>query len=180
MYLLYNNIGGIFLIRGLLCDIERHHHETAQHCLRTAHIAASIGDSFFPEEETKKLARVMMIHDYGKIFIPVSLLDKDGPLTDNEKKLMDTHSKKGADALILKGISSSEANLVALHHTKKDASMSDEVAFISVIDVFDALVSPRAYKEAFPIRRALKILKDMFKNVHFAKGIINKLEEFAA
>ena len=111
------------------------------------------------------------MHDIGKIGIPDSVLIKEGPLTPAELEIMRTHPRIGYD--ILKGSPSkylSMGSIIALgHHEKYDGTgypnglHGDDIPIVArvvaVADVFDALVSERPYKHAWPINEGIDFLK---------------------
>jgi HD-GYP domain-containing protein (c-di-GMP phosphodiesterase class II) len=109
------------------------------------------------------------IHDIGKISIPLGILQKDSPLTREEKSLLNEHSVAGY-VLIRYYCGDSEplAAQVALeHHERRDGSgiprgiaLEDMmVEIIAVCDIYDALISPRPYREiSYDNRTALEEL----------------------
>ena len=117
------------------------------------------------------------MHDVGKIGIPDRVLLKPGPLTAAERKLVQEHTWIGARIL---GRPSNELIATALeialsHHERwdgkgyprnlprQDIPLSGRI--VCVADVFDALVSKRCYKEAYPLDQALGIMRgDREKN----------------
>ncbi|MBP5184919.1 MAG: HD domain-containing protein, partial [Lachnospiraceae bacterium] len=117
------------------------------------------------------------LHDVGKINIPDTVLNKPGKLTDEEFEIMKTHTTAGKK-IMERAISTlsgenylKEArNMAAYHHERWDGKgypegLAGEVIPLSarimaVADVFDALVSPRVYKPAFPVEKALQIIRE--------------------
>lgn len=108
------------------------------------------------------------LHDVGKLFIPPSILQKDGPLTDEEYEVIKTHTTLGykmcMDDLKLRPY----ANGALYHHealngsgypnqvTKKDLPLEGQI--IRVADEFDAIVSKRQYKSHIGITDTLRLL----------------------
>ena len=117
------------------------------------------------------------LHDVGKINIPDALLQKKGKLETDEFEIMKTHTTVGK-AIIENAISTVEGqnylkearNMAAYHHERWDGNgypegLHGEVIPLSarvmaVADVFDALTSPRVYKPAFPLEKALQIIEE--------------------
>jgi two-component system response regulator RpfG len=111
------------------------------------------------------------MHDIGKIGIPDSVLLKEGPLNPTEQELMRTHPRIGYD--ILKGSPSKYLSMGAIialgHHEKFDGSgypnglHAEDIPLVgrivAVADVFDALVSERPYKHAWPVEEAIDFMK---------------------
>jgi putative two-component system response regulator len=112
------------------------------------------------EEHAEKILYATPMHDVGKIGIPDDILLKPGRLTQEEMEIMKTHTLIGADII---GENGSEilklAHQVALyHHEKWDGTgyptglkgeeIPIESRIAAICDVFDAVTSPRPYKEA--------------------------------
>lgn len=117
------------------------------------------------------------LHDVGKINIPDAVLNKPGKLDDDEYAIMKTHTTAGKEILekainTVKGGSylKEARNMAAYHHERWDGKgypegLHGEVIPLSarvmaVADVFDALASPRVYKPAFPLEKALAIIEE--------------------
>ena len=122
------------------------------------------------------VVRSAPLHDVGKINIPDGVLNKPGKLTDEEFEIMKSHTTAGK-ILLENAISSVQGenylkearNMAAYHHERWDGKGYPEklhgeviplsARIMAVADVFDALTSPRVYKPAFPIEKALEILQ---------------------
>lgn len=117
-------------------------------------------------QDCQLLGHAAVLHDIGKIGIPDSILAKDGPLNPEERRIMEKHVLYGAHLL-----SGSDHPLIVMarsvalyHHEKWDgtgypyALAGEEIPLegriVAVCDVFDALTSERAYKEAWSSDRA--------------------------
>jgi response regulator RpfG family c-di-GMP phosphodiesterase len=123
------------------------------------------------------VVRSAPLHDVGKINIPDRVLNKPGRLNDEEYEIMKTHTtvgKKIMDHAIISVEGDSylnEArNMAAYHHERWDGKGYPEglhgeviplsARIMAVADVFDALTSPRVYKPAFPMSKALSIIEE--------------------
>ena len=117
------------------------------------------------------------LHDIGKIFIPPSVLQKPGKLTDEEFAIMKTHTTLGskiidrAIEIVPDSAYLEEAkNLSEYHHEKWNGKgypngiAGEEIPLsariMAVADVFDALVSRRSYKAPFSFEKAMDIIKN--------------------
>ena len=117
------------------------------------------------------------LHDVGKIAISDSILNKPGPLTSEEFQIMKTHSRAG-ELIIDKAIQQTggeeflqNAKLIAAYHHErwdgtgypynlKETDIPLHGRIMTVIDVYDALVSERPYKKAFSHEEAVKIITE--------------------
>lgn len=110
-----------------------------------------------------------MLHDYGKILIPKSILDKEGHLTSEEKKIMELHSELGYELLKAQGVRESVCKLVKYHHQKPDGSgyptINDEgfeygtaSQILAAADKYSALTEERCYHKACSKNEALEII----------------------
>src|SRR5260370_33932847 len=68
------------------------------------------------EDDQRRLVRAALLHDVGKAFIPVAILDKPGKLTDEETSEIRKHPRLGYDALAAQGGFPPEMLDVLLHH----------------------------------------------------------------
>ena len=124
----------------------------------------------FPEIDRKfidDIYNASPLHDIGKIAIPDHILGKQGPLTKGEFEIMKQHSEIGAQALQsamlyagYSGFLAKSIDIARHHHERFDGTgYPDGLAgfdiplsaqIVSVVDVFDALISHRVYKKAIP------------------------------
>src|SRR5216110_1458175 len=145
---------------------------TGNHLTRMARYSALIGTNLGLAPETVHVLEVAApMHDIGKIGIPDSILLKEGPLTPEEDGVMKTHPRIGYD--ILKGSPSKYLSMGAIialgHHEKYEGSgypnglHAEDIPLVArvvaVADVFDALVSERPYKKAWPLEEGVEFLK---------------------
>ncbi len=111
------------------------------------------------------LVKGSFLHDVGKIAISDTILLKPGKLTAEEFKIMQSHVIHGSD-IIRSYHWLADANDIVHHHHEKfggggypDQLVGEEIPLnariFAVADVFDALVSERPYKKAFPLAEAL-------------------------
>jgi HD-GYP domain-containing protein (c-di-GMP phosphodiesterase class II) len=124
------------------------------------------------------------LHDVGKVAVPDAVLLKPGPLTPEERAVMETHAHEGHR--LLRGSSSPVLELGATiawtHHEKWDGSgyprgLSGEAIpvegrIVAIVDVFDALTSDRVYRRALPLAEALEIVR-RGRGTHFDPEILD-------
>ncbi|MEG1808160.1 MAG: HD-GYP domain-containing protein, partial [Cetobacterium sp.] len=140
------------------------------HSLRVAlyseEIAMNMGMS---EQKCHEVSQIASLHDVGKIGVPDAILKKRDALSDEEYKIMKTHTTLGAN--ILKGFNIiDEIELGALyHHERYDGKgypvglKGEEIPLIAriicVADAFDAMISNRCYHQGQDINEIKKVFK---------------------
>lgn len=161
---------------GLRCwldDVRRHHEGTFQHCLLVTGIAVGFAlHLHFSDQDVRRLALAATLHDVGKAFIPVTILDKPGRLDATELEVMRRHPVAGYDALKeLAGVGLDVLDAVRHHHEYLDGSgypdaligqkIPDLARLLTISDIFAALIEVRSYKPSLPRQEAYRILCEM-------------------
>lgn len=166
--------------------VESRDSDTGAHVQKTAAYVKIIVEGlkkkgYYAQKITPKfmsdVVRSAPLHDVGKINIPDGVLNKPGKLTDEEFAIMKTHTTAGKK-ILENAISTVQGenylkearNMAAYHHERWDGKGYPErlhgeviplsARIMAVADVFDALASPRVYKPAFPLEKALAILNE--------------------
>ncbi|AEX85248.1 HD-GYP domain-containing protein [Marinitoga piezophila KA3] len=141
---------------------------TRKHSFRVSNIARDIGKEILGEYEGFKLMISGLLHDIGKIYVPLKILEKPGFFNDFERKIMNTHSVR--TYLMLKKINGLNefAEVSLLHHEKLDGSgyphryksneIPMEVRILTFADILSALTEERPYKNPYTIKEAMSIL----------------------
>lgn len=161
------------LVHELVAQIERSDLSTAAHTWRVVLYARALAESFGIDRETMGLlTHGAALHDVGKIDIPSSILQKPGPLTDEEFEVIKQHPVLGYARMVSLEVSDEPIlNLIRYHHERWDGKgypygLAGEdiplgARFFAVIDTFDALTSVRPYRAEVgeaAAERALEIL----------------------
>jgi putative two-component system response regulator len=145
---------------------------TRGHCDRVADVAISIAERLELSDDTKKHIRHgSWLHDCGKIGVPESILNKDGPLTAEEMDIVKKHPVWGAHVATLAQCPETVINIINYHHERYDGlgypegkrgtDIPLEARIVATADIFDALSSDRPYRKAFPVEKALSMLEGM-------------------
>ena len=146
--------------------IENKSENTGQHVKRVSEYTEVLCKCLgFNDEDSWKISLAAMMHDVGKLMIPESILEKPGKLTAEEFEIVKKHTQYGKQML-----ETSPGELFKLstdiaynHHEKRDGTGYRGVKgedtpvcarCVALADVFDALVSRRAYKEPWPSEKA--------------------------
>jgi HD-GYP domain-containing protein (c-di-GMP phosphodiesterase class II) len=165
--------------------VESRDEETGEHIARIAELSHRLAlAAGLPAEDAELLRRASAMHDVGKIAIPDSILGKPGPLSGEERRIMQSHTTIGADML-----AGSRSPLVQLgetiartHHERWDgegypaALAGEDIPLVgricAVCDVFDALVSTRPYKHAWSLETALAEIRRQ-RGRHFDPRLVD-------
>ena len=112
------------------------------------------------EGEAQEIAYASMTHDVGKAHVPDAVLKKPGPLNPEEWRIMQKHTAWGDDLLTDNSDFEIARQVARWHHEHWDGNgypdglAGDQIPYtariVAVADVFDALISKRPYKEAWP------------------------------
>jgi putative two-component system response regulator len=156
------------VLRHLAIAAEFRDDDTGEHPDRVSRGAATLARGFGLQQDAVRLiASAAPLHDIGKIGIPDRILLKHGKLTVRERQIMQTHTQIGAAILSDSEVAELKmAEAIALYHHEhwdgggyphgvSGVSIPLAARVVAVADVFDALVFPRPYKEAWPIADAL-------------------------
>ncbi len=158
---------------------------TAGHSERVTLGALEIGRRLgLDGDDLDLLHRGGLLHDIGKVGIPAGILDKPGKLTAEEYDQIKQHPAIGARILAPIGAVRRALPLVLHHHELLDGSgyphglrgeqIPQLVRILTVADVFDALVSDRPYRPAWPVERAIAHLREG-AGTKFDAGIVEAL-----
>jgi response regulator RpfG family c-di-GMP phosphodiesterase len=153
--------------------VESRDEETGDHIGRIGSLCRRLAlAAGLSVDEAELLERASAMHDVGKIAIPDHILRKPGPLDPEERAVIERHTAIGAE--LLAGSRSKlvqAAEVIALtHHERWDGAgypaglAGEEIPLAgricAICDVFDALVSNRPYKAAWPVEEALEEIRE--------------------
>jgi HD-GYP domain-containing protein (c-di-GMP phosphodiesterase class II) len=158
-------------VRALMVRLEDKDRSTEEHTRRVAELAVAIGDELdLAPGRLRDLALGGLLHDMGKLAVRDAILRKPDSLTDEEFAAIRRHPGDGDDLLADLGFSARIRRMVRGHHERLNGSgypdglaaceLDLETRILAVADVYDALVSPRVYRDAWPAARALALLRE--------------------
>jgi putative nucleotidyltransferase with HDIG domain len=160
-------------LREWLTTVGCHHTATYRHCLFVTGFAVAFAQHLgMREDDQRRLARAALLHDVGKAFIPVAILDKPGELTEAEMAEMREHPRRGFEALARQGGFPPEMLDVVLHHHEfldgsgypdglRGKEISDIVRLTTMVDIYAAMVEKRPYRLQFTHARAFSMMEEM-------------------
>jgi len=158
------------VILSLARTVEARDPNTEGHCERLAAYAVRLGEALgLRDDDLSALYRGGFLHDVGKIAIPDSVLLKPGPLTREEHDLVKRHTLVGDELCSQLRALRPVRPIVRHHHERQDGSgypdglAGDQIPLLAqiagVVDVYDALTTPRPYKKALAPSEALALLR---------------------
>ena len=145
-----------------ILDLSSYDDYTCSHSLNVAILSIVLAMGMgFPRSETVGIGGGALLHDIGKVFVSKSILQKNGPLTNEEFDLVKKHPRDGYNYITKRyNIPLRHCDTILDHHEKYDGSgypngkkgtdISIFGRICAVADVYDALVSKRPYRDALP------------------------------
>ncbi|MEU7578086.1 HD domain-containing phosphohydrolase [Streptomyces sp. NPDC041068] len=156
-------------IRALVQAVDIKDRYTRGHSERVGRASVMIARELGMDDERVEVLRFAgILHDVGKLGVPTRLLRKEGPLTPEERRVIELHPEYGHE--IVRGIGFlGEARAAILHHHERiDGSgypyglagrqIPECARVVAVADAFDAMTSTRSYRRARPVPAALEEL----------------------
>lgn len=162
--------------------VEYRNLESGEHIQRVKGYTRILAECFmreypeykFTQESIDMIVSASALHDIGKIAIPDSILQKPGRLTKDEYEYMKSHTTRGSEILdAIKSGWDKEAKqisheIIRHHHERYDGkgypdglegdNIPLSAQFVSVADVYDALVNERCYKDAYSVEEAYHMI----------------------
>ncbi len=176
-------------VRRLSMAVEFRDEDTGAHIERIGRFSKLLAEHIGMDPDfCERLLHAAPLHDVGKVAIPDAILLKPGPLTPEERAIVETHAEEGHR--LVRGSSSSILDMaatIALSHQEKwDGSgyprglkgeaIPIEGRIVAVVDVFDALTSDRVYRNAFPVEEAIQMMREQ-RGHHFDPVLLDAFME---
>lgn len=159
------------VLSSLALSVEAKDPYTEGHCARLSKYSVQLAKQLgLPKEEQEALRVGGILHDIGKVAVPEQILLKPGPLTAEERKIMEEHPVKGE--YICSPLKSIRLVLPIIrhHHEKMDGSGYPDglkgeripltARILTVVDVYDALTTDRPYRKALSTENALSVMRE--------------------
>jgi response regulator RpfG family c-di-GMP phosphodiesterase len=169
-------------LKGWVDALDMRDHETQGHTLRVTEFSLNLAKRIgIKDSEIINFQRGALLHDIGKVAVPDAILNKPGPLTDEEWVIM-----RGHPLIAFQLLSKSKYLIPALdipycHHEKWDGSgyprgLKGEAIplaarIFSIIDVWDALTSDRPYRKAWTKKKALNYIQEQ-SEIYFDPKVV--------
>jgi len=175
----------------LALSIEAKDPYTEGHCDRLAKYSVALGEKLgLPEDLRVALRRGGLVHDIGKLAVPEHILLKPGPLTPEERKIMEQHTIAGERICAPLRSFRHVLPIIRHHHEKQDGSGYPDglkgeqipltARILQVTDIYDALSTDRPYRKALPMQKAFAIMREEVKRGWWDGSLIDQLELLVA
>jgi putative two-component system response regulator len=171
----------------LALSIEAKDPYTEGHCDRLSKYSVALGEKLGLTQELRvALRRGGLVHDIGKLSVPESILLKPGPLTPEERKIMEQHTVIGEKICAPLRSFRHVLPIIRHHHEKWDGSGYPDglkgeqipltARILQITDIYDALTTDRPYRKALPLDKALSIMREEVKRGWWDGSILDEFE----
>jgi putative two-component system response regulator len=171
----------------LALSIEAKDPYTEGHCDRLSKYSVALGEKLGLSENLRvALRRGGLVHDIGKLAVPESILLKPGPLTPEERKIMEKHTIDGERICAPLRSFRHVLPIIRHHHEKWDGSGYPDglkgekipltARILQVTDIYDALTTDRPYRKALPSEKAFAIMREEVKRGWWDAVILSEFE----
>jgi putative two-component system response regulator len=171
----------------LALSIEAKDPYTQGHCDRLSKYSVALAERLgLPDEVRVALSRAGIVHDIGKVAVPEHILLKPGPLTPEERKIMEQHPLTGERICAPLKSFRRVLPIIRYHHEKLNGSgypdglKGEEIPLtariLQTVDVYDALTTDRPYRKAFAPQGAFAIMNEEVKEGWWDGSLLDELE----
>jgi putative nucleotidyltransferase with HDIG domain len=164
-------------LEGWVAALDMRHKETEDHSQRVAEMAVAMARAYgMSESEIVHVRRGALLHDIGKLAICDNILNKKGPLTPEERTVIEQHPEYAYRWLSHIEYLTPALDIPYCHHEKWDGTgyprglKGEEIPIaarlFAVVDVWDALTSDRSYRPAWSTEQAREYIEAL-AGIHF-------------
>ncbi|TVR31629.1 MAG: HD-GYP domain-containing protein [Nitriliruptor sp.] len=158
------------LVRGFVNAIEMKDLYTRGHSERVSQLSVLVAEELgISYNERRLTGYAALLHDVGKVGVSLCIINKPGPLDDDEFEEIKKHPTIGANVLRDIDFLEPAIDIVRYHHERLDGKgyphgvgeeeLSDIVRIVTVVDAFDAMTSTRSYRRALRVDDAIAELR---------------------
>lgn len=145
--------------------------DTGAHVLRIRDYSTALSEAIgLPEVRAERIGHLAVLHDVGKMQVPDEILKKPGPLTPDERRIIEQHTVAGERILSNKPFFEVARQIARSHHEDWDGGGYPDglrgqaiplpARIVHLADVFDALVNARVYKPPWPPEQAIQTIRE--------------------
>lgn len=174
---------GIDFVERLVNMLHLRDNETEEHSRRVLRLSEKMAIAVgFEGDALKHLCWGTVLHDIGKVAIPDNILNKPGPLTDEERTIMQDHVAYAYELLAPLEFPEGVIDIPYYHHEKWDGSgypaglrgteIPISARIFAIVNVWDALTSDRPYRKAWSIGKTIAYLEEE-KGKHFESELVD-------
>jgi putative two-component system response regulator len=175
------------VLSSLALSIEAKDPYTEGHCDRLSKYSVAVAEKLgLPEDLRVALRRGGLVHDIGKLSVPESILLKPGPLTPEERKIMEQHTIAGERICAPLRSFRHVLPIIRYHHEKWDGSGYPDglkgeqipltARILQITDIYDALTTDRPYRKALSPEKAFAIMREEVKRGWWDGSILDEFE----
>ncbi len=157
-------------LRALSLAVETREESIAGHHRRVCDLATAIARKMdLPADVIENVRMAALVHDVGKMAVPIEILGKTAPLTEMEYDFVKTHARRGYDMLKQAGLPYPLPEIVLQHHERVNGSgypqglkgreMLLEALVLAVADAVEAMISRRPYRQGHTLEAAIDELR---------------------
>jgi putative nucleotidyltransferase with HDIG domain len=158
------------LVRSFVTAIEVKDLYTRGHSERVSELSVHVAEELgIPYDERRLTGYAALLHDVGKIGVPLCVINKPGPLDDDEFAAIREHPEIGAEILRDIDFLAPALDIIRYHHERLDGQgypygvgeeeLGSLVRIVTAVDAFDAMTSTRSYRRALAIDEAVAELR---------------------
>lgn len=172
----------------LMTQLKKRDEYTAQHSVNVCIYAIALGRQLgFSVAELNNIGLCGMMHDMGKMLVPLEILNKPGRLMPDELAIMQSHAVRGRDVLLKSsGMYPGAIDVAYMHHERLDGAgyprklqaeqITPYAKIVAIVDMYDAVSSDRVYHDGRSHLDTIKILTDA-SGAHLDSGLTVKFIE---
>lgn len=171
----------------LALSIEAKDPYTEGHCERLSQYSVALARRLGrPEEQQIALRRGGIVHDIGKVAVPENILQKPGPLTAEERKIMEQHTVVGERICAPLKSFHEVLPIIRSHHERIDGTgypdglKGNEIPLtariLTTVDIYDALTTDRPYRKALPQAEAFATIREEVKRGWWDGSLVDEFE----
>jgi len=169
-------------------SIEAKDPYTEGHCDRLAQYSVALAERLgLPQDQIVALRRAGIVHDIGKVAVPEQILLKPGPLTEEERRVMETHVVVGERICSPLKSFRQLLPIIRHHHERMNgtgypdrlsgSSIPLTARILQTVDIYDALTTDRPYRKALSCGEALAIMREEVRRGWWDGALVDALQE---